>query len=83
MEITSLLQVPTISNIKASVLVNTPVLSVLFIVFFIFYFLISSVLVYHWSSYGMKSRGVIFAESIFVFVSLVLFVIAGMSLYYF
>lgn len=78
-----ILQIPTIPTIKASLFINTSILLVLFVVFFVVYFLISSVLIYHWSSYGMKSRGVIFAESIFVFISLVLFVMAGMSLYYF
>lgn len=78
-----ILQMPAFPHIKLAILVNTPTLLLLFGFFIIFYASVSSVLIYHWHSYGMKSPGILFAETIYLFVSLVLFVISGISLYYF
>ena len=38
---------------------------------------------YHWSAYGMKSQGVFVAETVFVFISLILFFVAGLGISYF
>lgn len=53
-----------------------------FIIFLMLYILYSSVLIYHWASYGMKSPEVVFAETLFSLVSIILFVIAGLSVFY-
>lgn len=69
-------------NIMPYVL-NIPVFTILLVIFFIFYVVISGVLMYHWSAYGMKSTGILVAETFYIFVSLVLFAMAGLALYYF
>lgn len=78
-----MLLLPPFPHIKASLFINHTILFGALFVFFIIYTGISSVLVYHWTSYGMRSPGVIFAETIYLFVSIVLFVVAGMSVFYF
>ena len=70
-------------QIKASLFINLPVLVIILSLFFIFYALVTSVLMYHWSSYGMRAPGIVVAESLYLLVSVILFVISGMSLYYF
>ena len=68
---------------KLLFLLNTPVLLVIFIIFSVFYIIVSAVILYHWSAYGMKSAGILIAETLFVFVSLVLLGVASLALYYF
>lgn len=74
---------PPLPHVKLSFFINTPIMFGILLAFFVIYSLASSVLVYHWSAYGMRSQGIIFAESIFIFVSIVLFVMAGVSIIYF
>lgn len=66
-----------------SILVNTPILIIIFIIFALCYTIVSVVLVYHWSRYGMKSPGIIIAEVLYLFVSLCLFFFASQALLYY
>jgi hypothetical protein len=74
---------PNFPHIDMSTVVSTPVLMAVMALFFVFYFIVSSVLVYHWSAYGMRSVTVVVAEGVFVVVSIALFVVAGLSIHYF
>lgn len=74
---------PGFSSFHISVLVNKPVLLVMLGVYFFVYAIISGVLFYHWFAYGMRSRGIIVAESMFFFVSSVLFVMSGLAIFYY
>ncbi len=74
---------PNVFTFHLGLIINKPVLMVLFGLYFVLYATVSAVLVYHWTSYGMRSRGIIVGESLFYFVSAVLFVTAGLSIYYF
>ncbi len=74
---------PTLPEIDLSIIANAKVLSVVLFIIFIIYSIISGILIYHWRNYGMKSVKVYIIESIFLFVSLVLFVASAMSVYYF
>jgi hypothetical protein len=75
--------VPKLFNIDLSFIINKPVLGIVFVLYFIFYLLISGVLFYHWHAYGMKSAGIMIARSLFIFVSIFLFVMSGLTIYYF
>ncbi len=46
-------------------------------VFFIFYCIIGVVLLFHWREYGLGSKAVVFAELIFIAVSVILFLAAS------
>ena len=81
MEINNL--IPTLPHINFSSFINLPILLIILGLFFVAYASVGGVLMYHWSAYGMKSQGVLVAESLFLFVSVVLFVTAGLALYYF
>ncbi len=83
MDTADILIVPKFSNINFSIFLSRPVLLVVLVVFFLIYSVLSGVILYHWKSYGMKGSGVLLAESLFLFVSLVLFVVAGISVTYF
>lgn len=83
MDMTDVLIVPKFSNINFSIFLSRPILLILLVIFFLIYSILSGVILYHWKSYGMKGPGVLLAESLFLFVSLVLFVIAGVSMTYF
>lgn len=74
---------PVLPQIPLSIVFNTPVLTILLIVFGIFYGVVSLVLFYHWSAYGMKSPGILVAETLFSFISVILFVIASLAIHYF
>lgn len=78
-----MLIIPSFPELNISFVLNIPVLLVILVLFFIFYSVITSVLVYHWRAYGMKSAGILAAESLFFAVSVILFVTAGVSLFYF
>lgn len=68
---------------KLDYILNRPVLFIVFCLFFLVYSVLTAVLVYHWNNYGMRSKGILFAESLFFLVSISLFVVAGLSIYYF
>jgi hypothetical protein len=69
-------------NFNFSFVLNKPTLMVVFVLFALFYSIITFVLMYHWSRYGMKSHGIFVAHTLFVTVSLVLFGVSGLALVY-
>lgn len=77
------LVLPSLPSLNLAFVVNSYVLSIILIVFAAIYFVISSVLFYHWETYGLGSRGIIMAETLFVIVSVVLFIITFLSVSYF
>lgn len=77
------IQLPYISSLNLSLFLNKPVLFMVWVAFSVLYFIISSVLMYHWVVYGMSSRSIIVAEILFFSVSVALFIIAGVSVFYF
>lgn len=80
----SLQYVPNFFNFDfIELAVSRPALYLIFIVYFFLYAIVSAILFYHWANYGMKSPGIMVARSLFVFVSIVLFVICGISIYLF
>lgn len=81
--LSQLLSVPSFGNINLSTFVNRPLLSIILIIYFVGYVSLGGILFYHWRKYGMKSSSIIFAETAFLFVSLVLFVLAGVALSYY
>ncbi|HRH26876.1 MAG TPA: hypothetical protein PLZ99_01810 [Parcubacteria group bacterium] len=71
------------SSLNFDSLINKPVLLFGAIIFFIIYFILSGVLRYHWHNYGMRNVGIIFAQSLFFLISIVLFAVLGLTIYYF
>lgn len=51
------------------------VIWIIFGLFMVIYTIVSGILIYHWRKYGMKTRPIIVAETIYIMISLVL--IAG------
>ena len=74
--------IPNFLHISPS-FINLPILLIILALFFMAYAGVSGVLMYHWSAYGMKSQGVLVTETLFLFISVILFVIAGLGLHYF
>lgn len=60
---------------EVSLSIGKPVLWGFFVLFFIGYSIISGVLVYHWKKYGMSNKTIIFAQGLFIVVSIILFAI--------
>ena len=77
------LVMPVFPHISVSFFINTTVLLIILILFFIFYTIITSVLMYHWATYGMRSAGILVGETLFILISLILFGVSILSLYYF
>ncbi len=75
--------VPAFPNFISSFFSTAPILPVVLGLFFVLYMIVSAALVYHWSEYGMYSAKVILAETTFVIVSVVLFVISTIALNYY
>ena len=63
--------------------VNRPMLIGILVVFLLAYFVVACVLMYHWYRYGMNRFGILVAEGLFLFVSVVLFVFASLAIYYY
>ncbi len=78
-----LFTMPPLPHLKLSLFLNIPILLIGLVAFAFFYAVVTSVLVYHWRSYGMNSQGILVAETVYFFVSVVLFVTAGVSLFYY
>jgi hypothetical protein len=78
-------QVPTLSlpPLPVGWMTHTHFLFAILCFFFLIYVVISAVLFYHWSAYGMRSPGIAVARTLYIVVSLLLFVVSGMSIYYF
>jgi hypothetical protein len=73
---------PPLPHLPLAYAFNVPVLLGLLVLFAVFYSIVSSVIVYHWSAYGMRSPGILFAESLFFLGTVALFAAAGVSLFY-
>ena len=73
---------PQFSLAKLSFIFNPFTLSLLLVVFFILYLLASGALWYHWSKYGMGRGEIAIVKTLFVFVSLALFLFALLGIYY-
>lgn len=74
---------PVFPDLNLSFFVSAPALVIILVLYSIVYAITTGVLVYHWSVYGMRSPGILVAETLFLFVSLCLFVFAGLSITYF
>ncbi len=74
------LSFPTVS---LALIINPAILTIVLFLFLVVYFIITVVLMYHWSAYGMRSAGILVGETLFILVSLVLFMVASLSIYYF
>lgn len=81
--ISKVISVPNFGNIKIDTFLSRPILSIVLIVYLIGYISLGTILFYHWRAYGMKSSSIVFAETAFLFVSLILFVLAGVSISYY
>lgn len=77
------LSLPSLGGFNMSFFFNTFALTAVLVVFFILYVVLSGVLIYHWRAYGMKSQAIVVTESLFIFVSAILFVVASLAIYYF
>lgn len=77
------MSLPSLPIDKLLFLINTPVLLVIFVLFSIVYAIVSIILIYHWTTYGMRSAGILIAETLFIFISVVLLIITFMALNYF
>jgi len=75
--------IPSFVGVGLSAIFSSTTLVVILGVFFVSYFIGSCFLMYHWVSYGMGSAGILLAEIVFVLVSIVLFVTAGLAISYF
>jgi len=64
-------------------LVSGNILMISLVLFFICYSVVSVFLIYHWTAYGMRHAGVILAETVFILVSVLLFIVAIISINYF
>jgi len=77
------LTMPSLPFVNAAFFVNVPVLLGILVIFFIVYAIISSLLVYHWTAYGMYSITVMVTMLLFIFVSVGLFSVAALAIGYF
>lgn len=77
------LTMPDFPLFHFSVAIGKPFLVLIFAVFLFVYAIISSILFYHWSSYGMNSVGIVVAEVLFLLISVILFAFAGFGILYF
>ncbi len=83
MDFREMLIIPSFENINFSVFIGRPILLIFLFCFFLIYSILSLIIIYHWHAYGMRSYGVLIAESLFLSVSVGLFIFAGLSLTYF
>ncbi len=81
--LSQLLSLPDFGKINVSTFITRPILSLVLFVYLVGYISLGSILFYHWRKYGMRSTSVIFAETAFLLVSLVLFVLAGVAVSYY
>ena len=77
------ISLPNLPTLSLSFLINKLTMFIFLGAFFALYVLVSSVLMYHWSAYGMKSHGILVGRTLFLFVSALLFLVALLALSYF
>jgi len=75
--------IPYLSDMAIPFLTNIPILLIVFISFLVVYIIFSVILIYHWTAYGMHNGTILFAETVFTAVSLVLLIMAFLALNYF
>lgn len=75
--------IKNIPEVSSFLVLHTPILYIILGIFSLGYLVISTILIYHWNTYGMRAQGVLVAEILYLFVSFSLFFIAVLSLYYF
>ncbi len=81
---TGQLTLPTIPALKFSIIAITPdILLIVLGVFLFFYLIVSAVLFYHWSAYGMHSKGIVIGKTIFSIVSVILLLLSWFSITYY
>lgn len=83
MDFTEVLITPSFKNIHFSVFLSRPILLIVLGLFLSVYVVLSSIIIYHWHAYGMKSKGVYLAETVFLLVTIVLFALSAVSITYF
>jgi len=71
---------PEFSIAKLSFVFNPAALSMILVVFFVFYLIISGALWYHWTKYGMGRSEISVVKALFVFVSAALFLFAAFGI---
>lgn len=67
---------------KLSFLFSPLVFFLILLVFFVFYCIASGALWYHWSKYGMGRSEIRIVKTLFLFVSVALFIFAMLSISY-
>ncbi len=73
---------PQFSLSKLSFLFSPFTLSLLLVAFFVLYLIASSALWYHWSKYGMGRSEIKIVKTLFLFVSVALFIFAMLGITY-
>ena len=73
---------PAFPDLKFAFLNNPIFLILIFVIFSVFYFTISAVLMYHWRTYGMQSKGIMVGRILFLSVSVGLFGVSLLSFVY-
>ena len=68
--------------LNLSWLVGAPILIIIFLIFTVCYIIVSFILLYHWSKYGMKSSGILVAQSLYVIVSAMLLFFTSLTILY-
>ncbi len=79
MQIPDILLLPKFGKINIDSFINRPILMLVLLAYLAGYVVLTFILFYQWRTYGMKSRGVVVAETIFISVSVALFLLAGLS----
>ncbi|KND47833.1 MAG: hypothetical protein AB201_02890 [Parcubacteria bacterium C7867-006] len=74
---------PPLPTLHLSLSITSNILFGVLLVFGVIYIIVSGVLFYHWTAYGMGSKGVYVGEVLFSSVSVLLFITAVLSISYF
>lgn len=82
LDISDIFNFPRFGGFSIATIFSKPVLALILLAYFVGYCVLSGVLFYHWRAYGMGSKKIYFAETVFILVSMVLFVFAGVSITY-
>ena len=75
-------QIPQISPAVLSLIFNKTTFSLVFVVFLVFYFIVAGALWYHWTRYGMGRAEITIVKTLFLFVSIVLFLFSFTGIIY-
>ncbi len=78
-----IISLPALPSIHFALVLNSTVLIGILGIFFVLYFIVSCVLFYHWTAYGMGNHGIYVGETLFVIISVLLFLVAFISATYY